>query len=93
MTGTELAIKLGYTVSKEGHVYNQNKLINTSIKKDKNKVIINSKNMNKTKISDELMRKLRSSVIIENKDTGILPCGRMQKRASDLKNGTRRRKQ
>ncbi len=34
------------------------------VKKDKNKVIINSKDMNKTKISDELMRKLRSSVII-----------------------------
>lgn len=34
------------------------------IKKDKNKVIINSKNMTETKISDELMRKLRSSVII-----------------------------
>ena len=34
------------------------------VKKDKNKVIINSKDMNKTKISDELMRQLRSSVII-----------------------------
>ncbi len=34
------------------------------IKKDKNKVIVNSKYMKKTKISDELMRKLRSSVII-----------------------------
>ena len=34
------------------------------IKKGKNKVIINSKTMNKTKISEELMRKLRSSVII-----------------------------
>ena len=34
------------------------------VKTDKNKVIINSKYMNKTKISDELMRKLRSSVII-----------------------------
>lgn len=34
------------------------------IKKDKNKVIINSKDMKKTTIPDELMRKLRSSVII-----------------------------
>lgn len=34
------------------------------IKKDKNKITINSKRMNKTTIPDELMRKLRSSVII-----------------------------
>lgn len=34
------------------------------IKRDKNKIIINSKYMNKTTIPDELMRKLRSSVII-----------------------------
>lgn len=34
------------------------------IKRDKNKVVINSKYMNKTTIPDELMRKLRSSVII-----------------------------
>lgn len=34
------------------------------IKRDKNKVIINSKYMTKTTIPDELMRKLRSSVII-----------------------------
>ena len=34
------------------------------VKRDKNKVIINSKYMNKTQISDELMRRLRSSVII-----------------------------
>lgn len=47
MTGTELAIKLGYTVSKEGCVYNQNKLINTSIKKDKNKVVFTFVHENK----------------------------------------------
>lgn len=34
------------------------------IKKEKNKVIINSKNMTQTCISEELMRKLRSSIII-----------------------------
>lgn len=34
------------------------------IKRDKNKIVINSKYMNKTTIPDELMRKLRSSVII-----------------------------
>ncbi len=34
------------------------------IKRDKNKVLINSKYMTKTRIPDELMRKLRSSVII-----------------------------
>lgn len=34
------------------------------IKKDKNKLIINTKDMKKTTIPDELMRKLRSSVII-----------------------------
>ena len=34
------------------------------VKKDKNKVIINSKDASKTTIPDELMRKLRSSVII-----------------------------
>lgn len=34
------------------------------VKKDKNKVTINSKHMNKTVIPDNLMRKLRSSVII-----------------------------
>lgn len=34
------------------------------IKRDKNKVVINSKYMNKTTIPDDLMRKLRSSVII-----------------------------
>ena len=34
------------------------------VKKDKNKIIINSKDMKKTTIPDELMRKLRSSVII-----------------------------
>ena len=34
------------------------------VKKDKNKVIIDSRHMNKTTIPDNLMRKLRSSVII-----------------------------
>lgn len=34
------------------------------VKRDKNKVIINSKDASKTTIPDELMRKLRSSVII-----------------------------
>lgn len=34
------------------------------VKKDKNKIIINSKNMNEVIIPDNLMRKLRSSVII-----------------------------
>ena len=34
------------------------------IKKDKNKIIINSKDANKTTIPDDLMRKLRSSVIV-----------------------------
>ena len=40
------------------------KFLGAKIKKDKNKVIINTKNINKTEIPDELMRKLRSSVII-----------------------------
>ena len=34
------------------------------IKKDKNKVIINSKNIKRKKIPEELMRKLRSSVVL-----------------------------
>lgn len=34
------------------------------VKRDQNKVIINSKDVSKTTIPDELMRKLRSSVII-----------------------------
>ncbi len=34
------------------------------VKKDKNKIIINSENLNKNTIPDDLMRKLRSSVII-----------------------------
>lgn len=34
------------------------------IKKENNKLIINSKHMKKTTISDDLMRKLRSSVIV-----------------------------
>lgn len=34
------------------------------VRKDKNKIIIDSRNMNKTTIPDELMRKLRSSVVI-----------------------------
>ena len=34
------------------------------VKKDKTKIIIDSKNMNKTAIPEDLMRKLRSSVII-----------------------------
>jgi UDP-N-acetylglucosamine 1-carboxyvinyltransferase len=34
------------------------------IKKDKTKIIIDSRNLNKNTIPDELMRKLRSSVII-----------------------------
>lgn len=40
------------------------KELGCKIKKDKNKIVINSKYMNKTTIPDELMRKLRSSVII-----------------------------
>lgn len=40
------------------------KELGCKIKKDKNKVIIDSRHMNKTTIPDELMRKLRSSVII-----------------------------
>lgn len=40
------------------------KELGCKIKKDKNKVIIDSRYMNKTTIPDELMRKLRSSVII-----------------------------
>lgn len=34
------------------------------IKKDKNKIVINSKDLTKKAIPDELMRKLRSSVIV-----------------------------
>ena len=34
------------------------------IKKDKNKIVINSKELTKNAIPDELMRKLRSSVIV-----------------------------
>lgn len=34
------------------------------IKRDKKKIVINSKNINKTVIPEDLMRKLRSSVII-----------------------------
>lgn len=40
------------------------KQLGCKIKKDKNKVVINSKDMCKTTIPDDLMRKLRSSVII-----------------------------
>lgn len=40
------------------------KELGCKVKKDKNKVIINSKNMNQVVIPDNLMRKLRSSVII-----------------------------
>lgn len=40
------------------------KSIGCKIKKDKNKITINSRDVSKTLISDELMRKLRSSVII-----------------------------
>ena len=40
------------------------KELGCKIKKDKNKIVINSKYMTKTTIPDELMRKLRSSVII-----------------------------
>lgn len=34
------------------------------VKKDKNKIVINSESLNQNSIPDELMRKLRSSVII-----------------------------
>ena len=40
------------------------KEIGCKVKKDKNQIIINSKEASKTTIPDELMRKLRSSVII-----------------------------
>ena len=40
------------------------KELGCKVKKDKNKIIINSKNMNEVTIPDKLMRKLRSSVII-----------------------------
>lgn len=40
------------------------KELGCKVKKDKNKIIIDSRHMNKTTIPDELMRKLRSSVII-----------------------------
>ncbi len=40
------------------------KQLGCKVKKDKNKIIINSKDMTKTTIPDDLMRKLRSSVII-----------------------------
>lgn len=40
------------------------KELGCKVKKDKNKIIINSKNMNEVTIPDNLMRKLRSSVII-----------------------------
>ncbi len=40
------------------------KSLGCKVKKEKNKITINSKDVNKTIISDELMRKLRSSVII-----------------------------
>ncbi len=40
------------------------KELGCKVKKDKNKIIINSKNMNGVTIPDNLMRKLRSSVII-----------------------------
>lgn len=40
------------------------KKLGCKVKKDKNKIIINSKDMSKTTIPDDLMRKLRSSVII-----------------------------
>lgn len=40
------------------------KELGCKVKKDKNKVIIDSRHMNKTTIPDELMRKLRSSVVI-----------------------------
>ena len=40
------------------------KKLGAKVKKEKNKVIINTKNISITEIPDELMRKLRSSVII-----------------------------
>ena len=40
------------------------KSLGCKVKKEKNKIVINSKDANKTVIPDELMRKLRSSVII-----------------------------
>lgn len=40
------------------------KKLGCKIKKDKNKIVINSREMTKTTIPDDLMRKLRSSVII-----------------------------
>lgn len=40
------------------------KELGCKVKKDRNKVIIDSKNITKTTIPDDLMRKLRSSVII-----------------------------
>lgn len=41
--------------------------LNCKIKREKNKVIINSKNMRSKPIPEELMRKLRSSVILARK--------------------------
>ena len=41
--------------------------LNCKIKREKNKVIINSKNMKSKPIPEELMRKLRSSVILARK--------------------------
>lgn len=40
------------------------KVLGCKVKREKDKVIIDSRNVSKTKIPDELMRKLRSSVII-----------------------------
>ena len=40
------------------------KELGCTIKKDKKKIIIDSSNLNKREIPDELMRKLRSSVIL-----------------------------
>ena len=41
--------------------------LNCKVKREKNKVIINSKNMKSKPIPEELMRKLRSSVILARK--------------------------
>ena len=52
------------------------KELGCKIKKDKNKIVINSKTMTKTTIPDNLMRKLRSSVIIAGAIIARFGCAR-----------------
>ena len=58
--------------------------LNCKIKREKNKVIINSKNMRSKPIPEELMRKLRSSVILARKPNLKVSWGNFYLSAEDV---------